>query len=165
MRFGKYLDDLTRIKNFQTAKELADWLGVTPPAVSQYKSNVRSPENEICIKIAMEINVDPMEVIMAADLDRAERAGQHSAWEIFLERTKAAAASVLVFLVAALSANVTNFVTPTTAQAETMRVSELPIDNNINYANWRHYFRLAAVTVWTSLKRLLIGAAFEPATP
>lgn len=67
-------------------------------------------DNEACLAVALKLGIDPIKIIMAADIDRAERAGQHSLWEVFSQRM-ATAASV------ALIGCVTFFVTPDNAQA------------------------------------------------
>jgi DNA-binding transcriptional regulator YdaS (Cro superfamily) len=86
MRITKYLDDLIQIKHFKRDKQLAEWLTVSPAAVAQYRSGARSMSNEQCVAMALELGVDPLKVIMASDMDRAERAGQKSLWEVFSRR-------------------------------------------------------------------------------
>ena len=72
-------------------------------------------DNEKCVKIALELDIDPLKIIMASDLDKAERAGQKSLWDVFMTRTQTAKnAGVTASLFLAL---VTNFVTPTPAKA------------------------------------------------
>lgn len=122
MRTGKFLDEVMREKGFRRDKELAEWLNVTGAAIAQYRSGARTMDNEKCVKIALELGIDPIKIIMASDLDRAERAGQKSLWEVFMTRTQTAksagvaAALLLVF--------VTLFLTPDAANAATTRVSE-----------------------------------------
>lgn len=111
MRTGKYLDEVLRAKNFRRDKELAEWLDVTPSAIAQYRSGARTMDNEKCVKIALELNIDPLKIIMASDMDKAERAGQHSIWEVFMTRMAATASALLL----ALSVNL--FLTPTNAEA------------------------------------------------
>jgi DNA-binding transcriptional regulator YdaS (Cro superfamily) len=111
MRIEKYLEEVMNSQNLRKDKELADWLGVTASAVSQYRKGTRTMSNEQCVMIALELGIDPLKVIMATDLDKAERAGQKSLWEVFSQRT-ATAASVALFLGA-----VTLFLTPDNAQA------------------------------------------------
>ncbi len=78
--------------------------------ISQYRTGKRIMDNEACIALALEIGIDPMKIIMAADIDRAERAGQHSLWEVFSRRTSLAAAILLCVVV-------NLFLTPTPAEA------------------------------------------------
>ena len=67
-------------------------------------------DNEACIALAMALDIDPWKIIMAADIDRAERAGQQSLWEVFSQRTSFAAAVLAAVCV-------TNFLTPSSAKA------------------------------------------------
>ncbi|WP_354681230.1 helix-turn-helix domain-containing protein [Cupriavidus plantarum] len=97
--------------------ELAEVIGITQPAVSQYRSGKRMPDNEVCLQIAQALAMnDPMPVIMAADMDRAERAGQRSLWEVFSKRMALATPATLAVLAVA---SVTNFVTPSSVQTST----------------------------------------------
>ncbi|WP_426161627.1 Cro/Cl family transcriptional regulator [Pseudoduganella sp. R-34] len=123
MRIEAYLDQIMRKHGYKRDKQLAEWLGVTPVSISNYRSGERSMENEKCVKIALELAVDPMQVIMAVDLDRAERHGQKSLWEVFMNRTTAVAASLL------LATSVNLFLTPKNAEASTYKpysVAEAP---------------------------------------
>ncbi|MBB3016886.1 helix-turn-helix domain-containing protein [Cupriavidus alkaliphilus] len=115
MRIDKYLDAIKAQRGLKTDTELAEILGVKQNAVSQYRNGKRMPDNEACLRIAQALDMsDPMPVIMAADMDRAERAGQRSLWEVFSRRMAQAAAPATL---AVLVASVTNFVTPSAAQA------------------------------------------------
>jgi predicted transcriptional regulator len=107
MRTSKFLDEVMSKKGFKRDKQLAEWLDVTAAAVAQYRSGARTMDNEKCLKIALELEVEPMKVIMASDLDKAERAGQKSIWEVFMTRTqtvKSAGVSALLCLVFVTSA-------------------------------------------------------------
>jgi transcriptional regulator with XRE-family HTH domain len=110
MRTEKFLDAVMTEKGFSQDRELAAWLKVTPPAISQYRKGVRTMDNEKCVAIALELGIDPLQVIMATDMDKAERAGQHSLWEVFSRRSSLAAAALLFLLV-------NLFLTPATAEA------------------------------------------------
>ncbi|MFJ1258842.1 helix-turn-helix domain-containing protein [Cupriavidus sp. CuC1] len=115
MRSAKYLDAVIERHGLKNDKALAEYLGLVHSAVSHYRTGRRVMDNETCLRIAQALEMEnPLLVIMAADMDRAERAGQHSLWEVFSRRmTNAAAPATL----AALVAVVTNFMTPTPAQA------------------------------------------------
>lgn len=118
MRIDKYLDDVMRAHGFKRDKELAVWLGVSAAAISQYRSGVRSMDNEKCVQVALELGIDPTRVIMATDMDRAERSGQKSLWEVFSQRMTAPASIVLATLFA------TNFLSPSTAEAASRLASQ-----------------------------------------
>lgn len=96
MRIEKYLEEVKRSKGFRRDKELADWLGVTGAAISQYKSGARTMDNEQCLAVALELGINPNNVIMATDMDRADRTGQKSLWEVFMQRMAAPVSAVLV---------------------------------------------------------------------
>ncbi|WP_064496204.1 helix-turn-helix domain-containing protein [Ralstonia insidiosa] len=114
MRVEKFLDDAIARHGLKNDTALAKLLGVRQNAVSQYRSGTRTMDNEMCLRVAQLLDMEnPLPIIMAADLDRAERAGQRSLWEVFSPRMAHSAATILVLA----TAGVTNFVTPTTLQA------------------------------------------------
>lgn len=93
---------------------LAKHMGWSSGRMSQYRTGKRIMDNELCVRLAMELDMEnPLPIIMAADMDRAERAGQRSLWEVFSPRMAHSATTILVLA----TAGVTNFVTPTTLQA------------------------------------------------
>jgi transcriptional regulator with XRE-family HTH domain len=113
MRIEKYLGEVMQKRQLKRDKELADWLGVSAAAISQYRSGARSMDNEKCVKVALELELDPLKVIMATDMDKAERSGQQSLWSVFSERMAATAATAI------FAAGVTLFLTPQNAEART----------------------------------------------
>ncbi|MFS8934748.1 helix-turn-helix domain-containing protein [Cupriavidus taiwanensis] len=115
VRIEKYLDAVIERHGLTSDSALARLLGVKQNTVSQWRAGTRTPDNEACLQIAQALEMpDPMPIIMAADMDRAERAGQRSLWEVFSRRMAQAAAPATL---AVLVASVTNFVTPSAAQA------------------------------------------------
>lgn len=119
MRSERYLDAVKERHGLASDTALAEFLGVTQAGISHYRTGRRSMDNETCLRIAQALEMpDPMPVIMAADMDRAERAGQRSLWEVFSKRMpmQAAPASLAV-LVAVVGGSVTKFVTHPTLQA------------------------------------------------
>ncbi|MGO4281230.1 Cro/Cl family transcriptional regulator [Cupriavidus sp. RAF20_2] len=119
MRIAKYLDAVIERHGLKNDTALAELLGLRQSAVSQYRTGKRFPDNEGCLRIAQALDMaDPMPIIMSADMDRAERAGQHSLWEVFSKRmpTHAASASLAV-VAAAIGGSVTKFVTSPALQA------------------------------------------------
>ncbi len=125
MKSVKYLDRVLQEKGFKNDFTLSKHLGWSSGAISMYRTGKRVMDDEACLAVALELNINPMEIVGAACMDRAEKTGQKSLWEVFMSRTaQATAASVLASL------TVTLFLTlPQPVQAKT-----LPIDNNINYA-------------------------------
>jgi transcriptional regulator with XRE-family HTH domain len=111
MKSVKFLEDVKKKFNLKNDAALARQLNVRPNTISQYMSGNRVMDEETCLAVALALDIDPLNVIMAAGIDRAERAGQHSLWEVFSMRTATQAASALLF------AFVTLFLTPTPSEA------------------------------------------------
>lgn len=84
MRIEKYLDQAIERHGLKNDSKLAEMLGVVQSAVSHYRTGRRTADNEVCLRLAQLLEMEnPLPIIMAADMDRAERAGQHSLWEVF----------------------------------------------------------------------------------
>ncbi|WP_253760358.1 helix-turn-helix domain-containing protein [Ralstonia solanacearum] len=122
MRVEKYLNEAIARHGLKNDTALAKLLGVRQNAVSQYRSGTRTMDNEMCLHLAQLLDMDnPMPIIMAADMDRAERAGQHSLWEVFSTRMASSATAALLLV---LVASATNFVAPSAAKAAPLSHSE-----------------------------------------
>ena len=129
MRVEKYLDEAIKRHGLKNDRALAEELGLVHSAISHYRTGRRSMDNEVCLRVAQLLDMDnPMQIIMAADMDRAERAGQRSLWEVFSPRM---AHSGLVALLVSLGLGVTNFVTPSPAKAAPLSHSSAP--NTLHY--------------------------------
>ncbi|AFC62054.1 hypothetical protein RSS0_0013 [Ralstonia phage RSS0] len=116
MRVEKYLNAVIERHGLKNDTALADLLGINKSAVSHYRTGRRTMSNEECLHLAQLLDMDnPLPIIMAADMDRAERAGQHSLWEVFSTRMAASNATAALLLV--LVASATNFVAPSPAEA------------------------------------------------
>lgn len=123
MKSAQYLDQVKSKLGLHADKDLAEHFKVTKAAISQYKSGARIMENEMCLAVALTLEIDPLKVIMAADIDRAERSGQSSLWSVFSERMATVAASALLVV------GVTGFLTPQNAEASNYKpysVAEAP---------------------------------------
>ncbi|RQQ03017.1 Cro/Cl family transcriptional regulator [Burkholderia stagnalis] len=113
MRIAKYLDALQKALGVENDKEMALRMGWSHSVPSHWRTGRRSMDNETCLRIAEALGMDnPLPIIMAADMDRAEKAGQHSLWESFLPKMTGLSAALAVSVV-------TNFVTPSPAEAAT----------------------------------------------
>lgn len=121
MKSSKYLDALIEQEGLKNDRALAAFLEVGTNTISQWRSGARSMDHEMCLKVALALRMEnPMPIIMAADMDRAERAGQRSLWEVFSPRMAHSATAAILVLVAA---GVTNFVTPSSAQASSHAIA------------------------------------------
>jgi hypothetical protein len=156
MKSVRYIDLAIEAGQHKNDFALSRKLGWSSGAISQYRSGKRVMDNEACIAIAMEANTDPLKVIMAADIDRAERAGQHSLWEVFMQRTSIAASVLAV-------AGVTFFLTPSSSEAAPVKAPTqeharpICIMSNSRRA-WRSFGR--TVSAWA--KRLFSRPALHP---
>ncbi|WP_082874760.1 Cro/Cl family transcriptional regulator [Burkholderia sp. MSMB1589WGS] len=128
MRISKYLDALQEALGASNDKEMALRMGWSHSVPSHWRTGRRSMDNETCLRIAEALEMDnPLPIIMAADMDRAEKAGQHSLWESFLPKLAG------VSFITALFIGVTNFVTPTPANAATATKTGTETLLSINY--------------------------------
>lgn len=155
MRSEIYFDRLIEKKGLKNDLGLAKYMGWSSGRMSQYRTGKRIMDNELCVQIAMELEMEsPLQIIMAADMDRAERAGQKSLWEVFSPRM---AHSGLMAILIALLASVTNFVTPSPAEAAPLSHSQAP--NTLCYVKYLGW-------ITTRLKQALraIQARTKPAT-
>nr|WP_315249426.1 helix-turn-helix transcriptional regulator [uncultured Duganella sp.] len=111
MKSVKYLEEVRDKFGLKTDAALALKIGVGKSAMSHYMKGLRVMDEETCLAVAIALDVDPIQVMMAAGMDRAEKAGQKSLWEVFSKRMTATAAS------AVLAAGVALFLTPQNAEA------------------------------------------------
>lgn len=95
MKSVKYLDQLKTAKHLKNDVALCELLAWGSGRMSQYRTGKNIMDNEACVQVAMELGINPLEVIMAADIDRAEKKGQHSIWEVFSQRMAATAGAIL----------------------------------------------------------------------
>ena len=82
MKSVKYLEMAKDRYNLKTDADLAEQLGLVRSAVSQYMRGTRVMSDETCLALAIALELNPLEILMAAGLDRAEQAGEQSLWEI-----------------------------------------------------------------------------------
>jgi hypothetical protein len=154
MKSVKYLDAVIERHGLKTDKALCEHMGWSHSAVNNYRKGLRIMDNEQCLRVALELGMEnPLPIIMAADADRAERAGQRSLWEVFSPRM---AHSGLVALLVSIGLGVTNFVTPSPAEAAPL--SHSTGSTSLHYVKSRR-------RLWARLQQALraIQARAEPA--
>ncbi len=118
MKSVKYLEKLQKKEKLNDT-ELAKLLGITQPSISNLKAGRRVMDDETCLAIALKLGINPLEVVGAACVDRAEKTGQKSLWEVFMSRMETTVASTILCAVF-----VTLFLTPPTANAATAGLAE-----------------------------------------
>lgn len=110
MKSVKFIDEALRKTGAKNDLALSKILGWSSGQISQYRHGKRFMDNEACIALALVLEIEPWKIIMAADIDRAAKAGQKSLWEVFSLRTATAAAALMV-------TSVNLFLTPAPAEA------------------------------------------------
>lgn len=110
MKSVKYLDDLAKMYDLANDNQIAKFMGWGSGSVPNYRAGRRVMDNEACLAVALKLGIDPLQIIMAADIDRAQKAGQKSLWEVFSMRTATAATLAIV-------TSVNLFLTPAPAKA------------------------------------------------
>lgn len=113
MHSVKYLDMLKEQLGLKNDLALSNHLGWNSGKTSQYRTGKRVMDDEACLALALALNINPMEIIGAACIDRAQQVGQKSLWTVFIERAAATATT------AALAISVNLFLTPNNAEAST----------------------------------------------
>lgn len=108
MKSVKYLELVREKHHLKNDAALAKYLGVGSSAMSHYMSGRRVMDEETCLAVAMALDIEPTKVLMAAGIDRAEKTGQKSLWEVFSQRMAITASLILV---------VNLFLTPEKAEA------------------------------------------------
>ena len=101
MKSVKYLDMVKQKHGIKDDKDLAKALGMAQSAVSHYRTGKRVMDDEQCLKVAQMLGMEnPLPIIAAAGMDRAEKTGQTSLWQHF---TKATMTTTILAGVVALS--------------------------------------------------------------
>lgn len=120
MKSVKYLDTLIEKKALKNDRQLALYLGWGSGTMTQYRQGKRVMSEEQCLQIARELGMEnPLPIIAAAGIDRAEKTGQRSLWEVFTKSTS------LSPLAVALLIGVTSIVTPSPAIAGLAQTSDI----------------------------------------
>jgi len=126
MKSLKYLDALIEKKSFKNDRQLALHMGWSSGVMTMYRRGERIMSEEQCLQVARELDMEnPLPIIAAAGIDRAEKTGQRSLWEVF---TKATSLSPLAV---ALLVGVTSIVTPSPAEAAWN--NDTAVRNNLYY--------------------------------
>ena len=77
----KYLEEAQKATGADSDKTLAKLLGITAPAISQYKKGSRTIDDYTATKIANVLQINPLEIIAAANAEREKDAGRREFWE------------------------------------------------------------------------------------
>lgn len=102
-------------------QQLADALGIARQHITNAKAHARGLPTDTCIKLARMIEADPIAVIAASELATEKKAEKREFWLSFANPAKAARVAGMVIFWGI----VTNFVTPSPAEAAPMLKSAI----------------------------------------
>lgn len=111
MELHDYIEAGLAAKNGREA--LATFLGLEPNNITGAKAHRRGLPNDACVKLARLIGVEPLAVIAASELATEKKPERREFWLSFGNPAKTAR----VAGIALIYAFVTNFVTPSPAEA------------------------------------------------
>jgi plasmid maintenance system antidote protein VapI len=90
-----------RAKNFTQLKEVAAELGFSNPYISDLNSGKSQFTDELAIKLAKEIGLDPLEVIISLQAVRAKTPATKAAWYDALKKYCASTGTALALVLMA----------------------------------------------------------------
>ncbi|BBB66838.1 hypothetical protein UNDYM_2585 [Undibacterium sp. YM2] len=96
MKSAKYLEQIKAKHGLSNDRQLALHLKKSTGTISQYMNGTRVMDDEMCLAIALDLGINPIEIVGAACIDRAEKSGQKSLWEVFMTRMAATASALLL---------------------------------------------------------------------
>lgn len=80
MKTNHYLDEVKLRHDLASDYALAKLLNVSPSRIGNYRGSRAIMDNTICVKVAELLAKNPMEVIAAAELERAKRDDVKKVW-------------------------------------------------------------------------------------
>jgi len=82
----EYLDAVKTRHHLPSDYALAKRLGVAPQNISSYRSGRRIIDDDMALAIAMELQINPLEVIACANIERAKTPEQVARWSGVMEK-------------------------------------------------------------------------------
>jgi transcriptional regulator with XRE-family HTH domain len=76
----KYLEEAMRVLKAESQGQLAQRLGITRPAVSQYMAGTRVMDDYTAARVAKVLGIDPLKVIAAANGEREKDSEKRDFW-------------------------------------------------------------------------------------
>lgn len=143
-----YLNQLANHTETGSDYAIAKLLGISRARISGYRTGKSLFDDEMCMKVAEVLGLDPLEVIAAMNAIRAKSQAQKSFWEKTYARITGTAAAVTLALALSLGSSVPS---PTYAAEN--------LDNNTYYAKLRRRLRtlLSAFLLFFGLSHALAG--------
>jgi transcriptional regulator with XRE-family HTH domain len=76
----RYLEEAMRILKTESQGQLAQRLGITRPAISQYMAGTRIMDDYTAARVAKVLGIDPLQVIAAANAEREKDSERRGFW-------------------------------------------------------------------------------------
>lgn len=92
-----YLDQLATRQGFTSDGQISRYLSVSRQAVSRYRNDAGTPDNDICWRIAEGAAADYSAVVATAEVERAKRAHDAPRVRLWAERLQHMSAAILLF--------------------------------------------------------------------
>ena len=86
MRTLEYLDKAKVKLGIQSDYGLAKQLKISESTMSSYRAGRSRMDDEVALKVAKMLEIDPIETIAAANLERAKTEEQRAVWSTLLEK-------------------------------------------------------------------------------
>lgn len=100
----EYVIDLMRKKHLFTPYAVAKYLGIRPASVYRYLEVEGHFDDYTALLVAKELEIDPMEIIAAANAQRAKKKEQKKEWENLYKKMSGAAATLFLITAPLLDA-------------------------------------------------------------
>jgi len=76
-----YLDLAKKTQKYEKDAELARALGVSRPCISEHRKRRYGMTNETAVKVAALAKIDPVQVLIAVNIERAKSVEEREAWK------------------------------------------------------------------------------------
>jgi len=96
-----YLKDLAQLTETGSDYAVAKLLEVQPSRISNYRREVSTFDTKMCIKIAEILKIDPLEIIIAMEVQRAKKQGDSTLQKFWAELAKKSTAAMLALAILA----------------------------------------------------------------
>jgi len=93
---GTYLDQLIGKKEFRSDSELATFLEISRQHLSRIRSDGRVLSEELCYRIALELDINPLELFAYVRAQKSKRPEIKAVWMELHRQTKRVKASILL---------------------------------------------------------------------
>ncbi|WP_151446750.1 helix-turn-helix domain-containing protein [Lacisediminimonas profundi] len=86
MKSIEYLDQAKRRLGIESDYALAKALGITHSAMSNYRAGRSRIDDSVAVKVAQVLDINPMEIIAAANIERAKTDEMRVMWSGVMEK-------------------------------------------------------------------------------